>query len=236
MIYGMPECLEQYEIDSAWAIPSIFQIGLANSIVGNNILINVSVTALTSIPENVLRLRTIVVEDAILYTTAPGTNGETDFYQVMRKMLPDADGELLGPMTANQTLNFSYSWPYSTPVDPMELRTLAVIQNENNFSIYQSKMTSTIAQGMNEEMSAIQLELFPNPIADKLTISAVFAQAGTAQVSILNAISQEIIQLSKESVNGSYTRTLDLSELAAGIYYFRMEVDGKVMMKKVVKY
>ena len=198
-------------------------------------LINVSVTALTNIPENVLRLRTIAVEDAIIYTTPPGTNGETDFYQVMRKMLPDADGELLGPMTANQTLNFSYSWPYSAPVDPMQMRTLAIIQNENNFSIYQSKMTTSITQGINEGNNAIQLELFPNPIADKLIISAVFTQAETIRISVLNAISQEIIHLSPESVKGTYNRTLDLSSLAAGIYYFRMDVGGKVLMKKIVK-
>ena len=51
-----------------------------------------------------LKLHVAVIEEDINYPSAPGSNGETVFYQVMRKMVPDASGTTMADSwTAGQT-------------------------------------------------------------------------------------------------------------------------------------
>jgi hypothetical protein len=67
---------------------------------------------------NPLVLRLAIIEEHIHYATAPGSNGEKDFEFIMRKMVPDVNGQsLAGTWTNGQTQTFtntvtlpSYIW------------------------------------------------------------------------------------------------------------------------------
>jgi hypothetical protein len=70
---------------------------------------NAGTTTVSSGAAGSLKLHVAVIEEEINYPSAPGSNGEKDFYQVMRKMVPDASGTTMADSwTAGQTQMFTF--------------------------------------------------------------------------------------------------------------------------------
>lgn len=93
-----------------------------------------------------LRLRVAVTENEINFTTAPGTNGELDFYQVMRKMLPDPAGTATGDFTAGETKTYSFAWPLKNFYDINQINAAAWLQNDATKEVFQSERTEPVNQ------------------------------------------------------------------------------------------
>src|SRR3990172_5923725 len=70
----------------------------------------------------------VVIEKHIHYTIPPGTNGEVDFYDVMRKMLPTGSGTTL-LLYPGQTFTFERTF-WKDPIwQPAQIRTLVFLQS-----------------------------------------------------------------------------------------------------------
>jgi hypothetical protein len=78
--------------DSRKDILSPVSIILSDSTFGDSVRVRALVYCETLISNPSVRLHLAVIEKHIHYSSPPGTNGETDFYWVMRNMLPDANG------------------------------------------------------------------------------------------------------------------------------------------------
>ena len=91
-----------------------------------------------------LKLHVAVIEEDINYPSAPGSNGETVFYQVMRKMVPDASGtSMADSWTAGQTQMFVFK--VAAPSYLANLNKVAVvafIQDNSNKSVLNAARTS----------------------------------------------------------------------------------------------
>jgi len=61
----------------------------------DSVIVNVTVTAAMAYNSSTLKLQVSLSETDIHFATAPGSNGEKDFYHVMRKMLPSNTGTTL---------------------------------------------------------------------------------------------------------------------------------------------
>jgi hypothetical protein len=81
-----------------------------------------------------LVLHTVVVESEIEYSTPPGSNGETKFYHVVRKMLPSSLGQPLNPAEDEyqSITNYETFWNQS------KLTIVAFIQNKTTKEILQA--------------------------------------------------------------------------------------------------
>jgi len=94
------------------------------------------------------KLKVALTEKQVVFATAPGTNGETHFYSVTRKMLPDASGTTLTIPAPGDSLEvilqYVPSAAFLQSVNMDSLRVVAFIQNETNKSIYQSEMFEMI--------------------------------------------------------------------------------------------
>lgn len=87
-------------------------------------------------------LRVALIEEQINYATAPGTNGETEFNHVMRKMYPDDNGTSMGAITAGSTLSFSFAEALPTYIrDVREVAVVAFVQDDANKEIMQAEVT-----------------------------------------------------------------------------------------------
>ena len=75
----------------------------------DSVFVNVSVTSDAALTGN-LRLRVAVTEDVITFPSAPGSNGETEFFQIMRKMLPNSTGTATGDFAAGETKTYNFAW------------------------------------------------------------------------------------------------------------------------------
>ena len=91
-----------------------------------------------------LKLQVAVIEEEVNYPSAPGSNGETNFYQVMRKMVPDASGTTMADSwTAGQTQMFVFK--VAAPSYLANLNKVAVvafIQDNSNKSVLNASRTT----------------------------------------------------------------------------------------------
>jgi hypothetical protein len=84
---------------------------------------------------NGLYLFVYLVEQHHNYTSSGGGNGEKDFYDIMRKMLPDAKGTLLN-LKKGEKKNFSFLYTLADGVN-QQLSATAIIQHPDSKTVYQ---------------------------------------------------------------------------------------------------
>ncbi|HAD10845.1 MAG TPA: hypothetical protein DCF33_00250, partial [Saprospirales bacterium] len=109
----------------------------------DSVFISVAVKSETALTGN-LRLRVAVIEDEIIFDAAPGTNGEKDFYQIMRKMLPNPTGTATGNFTAGETKTYSFAWKLANFYDINEMSIAAWLQNDGTKEVYQSERSEPL--------------------------------------------------------------------------------------------
>jgi len=109
----------------------------------DSILIEVTVKS-DSVLTGALRLRVAVIEEEILFDAPPGSTNEKDFYQVMRKMLPNADGTATGDFAAGETKTYSFAWPIAYAYNLNELGAVAFLQTDGTKEVYQSAISHAI--------------------------------------------------------------------------------------------
>jgi hypothetical protein len=140
-----PANLTQAQITAAAAVATPFTMTVANTITGNNITATVNITSSAVFAGGNMKLRVALVED-LEYTTAPGTNGETSFHHVMRKML--ADGTAVpNAWTAGQTQAFTTtSMAIPSYIDRTHnVFVIAWIQDETGKKVWQSTASAPVA-------------------------------------------------------------------------------------------
>ena len=157
---GAPACLSQSKIDAEYAITSPFSIALSHSLSTDydSVFINCVITASSAFTSSgALKAHIVLVEKDIIFTTAPGTNGEKDFSNVMRKMYPSASGTTLSSSwTASQSFTITVSAAIPSYVyDLSQIAVVAFVQDDGNKSVKQAAYSA------------------PQPIIDDAGISAI---------------------------------------------------------------
>jgi hypothetical protein len=91
------------KIDERLAVAPPYEIQVSDSFIAGSYYLNVQVNTLTSIDLTNLTLETVILEEEIEFSTPPGSNGETKFYDVMREVLPSTDGISLNDVQQSGT-------------------------------------------------------------------------------------------------------------------------------------
>jgi PKD repeat protein len=79
----------------------------------------------------------VVIEKHVAFATAPGSNGETDFYNVVKQYLPGTSGSAMaGTWTVGQTQTVNESW--TNVYDESELAVVAFIQDVTTKEVHQA--------------------------------------------------------------------------------------------------
>lgn len=98
---------------------------------GDTIQADISVNVLSTLPAGQYYLRVHAVERAVHYATAPGTNGEKDFYDVFRKAYPTSLGTSVPTAVGTYNYTIKYQIDRTVWVDSM-IYTIAFVQNDAN--------------------------------------------------------------------------------------------------------
>lgn len=143
----VPSGLNQNMVNNWLAIESPFEMRLSTQVdaTANTITVNVMGKASSAIEGN-LRLYVGVIEKEIHFTSAPGSNGERDFYSVMKKLLPSASGTALGNVEAGYYFAQSFTWKLANIYDNSQLDAIAWIQNTSSKEVYQACRSSQSLQ------------------------------------------------------------------------------------------
>lgn len=120
-----------------------FVILVDHSINGNNYTINITleIKDLSNLDFSNLVLHTVVTETNIEFATPPGSNGETKFFDVMRKMLPGNQGESLTSYNQIGTYTFQRQLTLNSNWNASNINIVVYVQNTNTKEIFQTGST-----------------------------------------------------------------------------------------------
>jgi hypothetical protein len=142
---GAPACVSQTDIDGAYGVTSPFQMVTTHTFNADYTTVNVHVEV-TAGPDvtGTLKLQVAVTEKEILFGTPPGSNGETEFYGVMKKMLPSASGTTTGTFYAGETKSFDFTWDMSNIYNLNNVEIVAFMQNDGTKGVMQASISEPV--------------------------------------------------------------------------------------------
>ena len=176
-------------------------------------------------------------------------NGESKFYNVVKKMLPDQNGTGINPpltvgATKSTTLSFQFKGNYRLPADgqpssyinhAMEhsvedfanLKVVAWVQGANK-EVYQAanlmKVNSLDVNDVAHTMTDVSV--FPNPATNKVNIDLNLVGADNVTALIVDLEGKVVAQTSVMMKAGKNQLSLDTQNLVSG-YYNVIIVDSK---------
>lgn len=100
--------LEPGDVQNYQALPAFISMEVVDPVfTGTQVSGTVQLHVVADQPSTDIRLLTAVVER--LTNGNASTNGETEFHQVMMTILPTSGGQLIGPLSAGQTLSYPFT-------------------------------------------------------------------------------------------------------------------------------
>lgn len=138
---GAPANWTAAKIATRAAIPSRYTVDVEHSFntTQDSMFISVAIHC-TQADTGTLKAHVVIVEKEINFCIAPGSNGETDFYGVMRKMLPSGAGTgMAGTYAVGDSLilNFAIAVP-AYIYDKSQLAVVAFIQDNATKDVRQA--------------------------------------------------------------------------------------------------
>jgi hypothetical protein len=95
-----------------------------------------------------------------------------------------------------------------------------------------SSIISGVSNPINENFS---MELYPNPANNQVTVSYENKTNGVVNFTLVNVYGQAVYTRSLNDFGaGAYNLLINTSDLAAGIYFMNMEVEGSSLSKRLV--
>lgn len=139
---GSPTGVTQTLVDNLASDASPIRVILSESSNGTTRTVQVKVFTVDTVASVNHKVRVAVLESMINYTTPPGSNGEKNFPNVFRKMIPSTAGEtfLLPALGDSATFTFTYDLDLAT-WDTTRIYTCAFIQNDITKEILNSGST-----------------------------------------------------------------------------------------------
>ncbi len=218
--FGTPSNI-QPDLDAAYAAPAYFDMSATYTMDANHgISVNVSIEPYLN---GDYTLHCAVVEKTT--TGNVGSNGETEFYNVMMKMVPDANGTnaaLAIGQTFTTTLTASVAGTHVE--DWNDLEVVVFLQDDNSKNVMQSaKATET--SGISDEVLN-NISIYPNPATSSVYIKG----AENMNVEVLNITGSVIIK--KDDI--SNMEQLNTANLSAGMYLIKFTQNNKSGIKKLM--
>ncbi|MBL4577529.1 MAG: T9SS type A sorting domain-containing protein [Flavobacteriales bacterium] len=146
---GQPGGVTQSMVNNEAAGTSPISVAVSQTSDGTDRYVQVKVHTVGTAPSGTFILRTAVVESDISYPSAPGTNGEKDFPNVMRKMIPGPGGDAitLAPQGDSIVLNYTYTLDQAT-WDTSKIYVIAFVQEEVSGEVINSGSTNDPSWGI----------------------------------------------------------------------------------------
>ncbi len=246
---GNSASVTQADFDAAYAVPSFMNITANLTLGGQMVTVDYTIDPKIDFPANA-KLYIAIVESTTHNNV--GSNGETEFHWVMKKMLPDAHGTTIGPLTSNTPLSnsivYSFKGNYRLPNNAGDhinnaiensvenfhhLLAVVWVQNPSSKEVYQAALSS-FTLGMNEQTRKnIIKNIYPNPATNQVNIDLDIPSNENVKLSLINSIGQEIKHIDLGNTSGTKNITFDVSDLTKGIYFVNITIGSKLYRKPI---
>lgn len=249
-----PSSLTQSNLNTTYAVPAranitgTYQVNEATQTVE----VSIDVEMLENTPPGV-RLYAAIFEYETFNNVE--TNGETEFFHVMKKFFEGSGGKVLSPMMAGDIYHYEASYTFNgnyrlpadagDPIDHTiehsveEFSDLGVaiwVQTLLNREVYQAAYAVPGQVGMNEEKLAFgTAKIYPNPASDLATIAFQSTENQDVALEVINALGQVVSTESIEDVEiGRITHKINTSGFESGMYTVRISSDNGVISERMV--
>jgi hypothetical protein len=225
---------------------SLVEIKASHTISGKTITVSGTVTPNQANTTANLKLRIAIVENRTEKNVK--SNGETEFFNVMKKMLPNASGTTLSlsagtPVAFNQ----SYTVPgnYRLPTDGQtaniinlasensveeigNLFAIVFVEDDTKKEVWQSEASNIVFPlSVKNENKNDDFTIFPNPAQNNFNIE--FTKSVNGTVKVLDLSGKLVLNTNINSMN----ETVDCSNLNNGLYIVKIEANGIVYTQKL---
>lgn len=140
---GNGNSLQWSVISNRANVPSPFEIQLQHTLSpAQDIVYLTMVAKATQTAVGNLVAHNVVIEKLVHFTNPPGSNGETNFDHVMKKMLPTKDGTQLPDYEPGDYSIIQTSWVMANVYDVDEIAGVGFIQNNTTKEVLQSANSS----------------------------------------------------------------------------------------------
>ncbi len=231
-------------------VPSVLEIDAVYSISGQTVCVDVELNPLEDINFTNLKLFIGIKENRT--TANVKTNGETEFFDVMKKLAPDWIGKTMPPLVKGQKVNYSYCYTFNgsyrlpgNASDPINHATEHSVEDFNDISVavwLQRRSTKEVYQAANavyvlsvddRDLEQTKLEVYPNPASDYSTLAIESPKNSVAKISVVNALGQTMYAETKHVEKGINKIKLETMNFAAGIYFVKVEIEKNLQIKKL---
>lgn len=112
-----------------------------------------------------------------------------------------------------------------------------VITDENGCILQSNTLEYTYVPntGLTENFGIDNIQLFPNPSENELTLQIEFYKPTEFNLSFTDMIGKSILKKESISMTSNYIKTFDVSELASGVYFVVLTSDSKSAVFKFNK-
>lgn len=226
--------------------PSLVAITANQTLEGKTFTVTGTVTPVQAFTNTNLKLRIAIVERRTEQNVK--TNGETEFFNVNKKMLPNASGTAIS-FSAGTAVNFnqSFTFPgkYRLPNDGQaaniinlatensvediwNLHAVVFVEDDTKKEVWQSQSTGTVFPlSVKNANSNNQFSVYPNPAQN--TFSIEFKNATTGSIRIIDLNGKEVYNTTINSMN----QLIDCSQLNNGLFFVQIEANGVITSQKL---
>lgn len=151
------------------------------------------------------------------------------------------NGPYLLCLTINDSEGCTDTYCDSVSVDENGLLNGLIVQGHGSTSAGQPRSGFTVnvmdplSNAVNEINVFDQVTLFPNPAADRVTVTFLHEGAGLVNAEVLDANGRRVRTTSLRAVNGPNRMDLELSALPEGLYMLRLDNGGRSTGVRFVK-
>lgn len=221
-------------------IPSFYQVVPSGTVKGQDVEINIEIRNVAPIPSNT-RLHVVVAERETIKNVK--TNGETVFYHVVKKMLPDTLGMMLDSLPSDSSLSVKLLWSvpgnYRLPADGRttsiinlntehsiedfsKLEVVAWLQEKDNTVLQSGRADLQYVVNSQDEAVASVVKIFPNPANQYFFLDlSTLALSNPTNVKILD-LNGSVIFNSKAVQSSQFINTTDWP---TGTYWIQVEAN-----------
>lgn len=181
---GAPGGFSQATLNHGVSFTSPFELDLDYTLTENKITITAGATCTEATSGN-LKFHVAVIEKQINFATAPGTNGEKQFNNVMKKMLPVPNGEAMAPSyEVGDEFTTEQSWNLSNVYNLDKIAVVVYVQDDAGKSVLQAKELFKGYYGLDAEVLKVGI---PTHTCDPMiTPSVTIRNNGVADLTSLD--------------------------------------------------
>lgn len=126
---GAPGGMTQADVNAQFSMGSPVKIEVSEVDNGSTRDVTVVIKTVGNVPSGTYKLYTAVVENPKDYASAPGSNGETHFPNVFRKMYPSTAGENVTPAAVGSSVSFNYTYNIDPTWVAANIKVVSFLQN-----------------------------------------------------------------------------------------------------------